>query len=61
MVKAVFTPLIFWLYLFGTTVGGLYSVPPFQASLAPEPALPPSLACPMHPAPCPRRGVRRGV
>ena len=66
MVKAVFTPLIFWLYLFGTTVGGLYSVPPFQASLAPEPAPPPSLArvpplCPMHPAPCPRRGVRRGV
>ena len=44
MVKAVFTPLIFWLYLFGTTVGGLYSVPPFQASLAPEPAPPPSLA-----------------
>jgi len=30
VVKAVFSPLIFWLYLFGTTVGGLYSVPPFQ-------------------------------
>merc|ERR1740124_1461499 len=30
VVRAVFSPLIFWLYLFGTTVGGLYSVPPFQ-------------------------------
>ena len=63
MVKAVFTPLIFWLYLFGTTVGGLYSVPPFQASLAPRARAPslPHARCPMHPAPCPRRGVRRGV
>jgi hypothetical protein len=30
LVKACFSPLIFYLYLFGTTVGGLYSVPPFQ-------------------------------
>lgn len=30
IVKATFSPLIFWLYLFGTTIGGLYSVPPFQ-------------------------------
>jgi len=30
IVKAVFSPLIFWLFAFGTTVGGLYSVPPFQ-------------------------------
>ena len=54
MVKAVFSPLIFWLYLFGTTVGGLYSVPPFQASLAPR-ARAPSLPRPCAasaPAPC---------
>jgi len=30
LVKAIFSPLIFYLYLFGTVVGGLYSVPPFQ-------------------------------
>jgi homogentisate solanesyltransferase len=30
IVKAIFSPLIFYLFLFGTTVGGLYSVPPFQ-------------------------------
>lgn len=30
IVKACFSPLIFGLYLFGTTIGGLYSVPPFQ-------------------------------
>ena len=59
MVKAVFSPLIFWLYLFGTTVGGLYSVPPFQASLAPRaraPSLPrlPHAPCPMPP---PRRAA----
>ena len=30
LVKAVFNPLIFGLYAFGTTIGALYSVPPFQ-------------------------------
>jgi len=30
IVKAAFSPLIFYLFLFGTTIGGLYSVPPFQ-------------------------------
>jgi len=30
IVKACFNPLIFCLYLFGTTIGGLYSIPPFQ-------------------------------
>lgn len=30
LVKACFSPLIFWLYLFGTTIGGLYSIPPIQ-------------------------------
>lgn len=30
IVKAAFSPLIFWLFAFGTTVGGLYSVPPIQ-------------------------------
>lgn len=30
IVKAAFSPLIFALFLFGTTIGGLYSVPPFQ-------------------------------
>ena len=30
IVKAIFSPLIFYLFLFGTTIGGLYSVPPFQ-------------------------------
>lgn len=30
IVKAAFSPLIFALFAFGTTVGGLYSVPPFQ-------------------------------
>ena len=50
MVKAVFTPLIFWLYLFGTTVGGLYSVPPFQASLAPPARLPAPCTLPHAPA-----------
>jgi homogentisate solanesyltransferase len=30
IVKAFFNPLIFGLYAFGTTIGGLYSVPPFQ-------------------------------
>jgi len=31
IVKAVFSPLIFWLYLFGTVIGGpFYSVPPVQ-------------------------------
>ena len=66
VVKAVFSPLIFWLYLFGTTVGGLYSVPPFQASLAPVPApAPPPLPCaalPMPHAPVAAAcGVRRAV
>ena len=30
IVKAMFSPLIFALFAFGTTIGGLYSVPPFQ-------------------------------
>jgi len=30
IVRAVFNPLIFGLFAFGTTIGGLYSVPPFQ-------------------------------
>lgn len=30
IVKAAFSPLIFYLFCFGTTIGGLYSVPPFQ-------------------------------
>jgi len=30
VVKTCFNPLIFYLYLFGTLIGGLYSVPPFQ-------------------------------
>lgn len=30
IVKAVFSPLIFGLFAFGTAIGGLYSVPPFQ-------------------------------
>ena len=30
IVKATFSPLIFWLFAFGTTIGGLYSVPPIQ-------------------------------
>merc|ERR1719238_1717076 len=30
IVKAVFSPLIFALFAFGTTIGGLYSVPPFK-------------------------------
>ena len=34
IVKACFNPLIFYLYLFGTTIGGLYSVPPVQVSAA---------------------------
>ena len=63
VVKATFSPLIFWLYLFGTTVGGLYSVPPFQASRAPCPraSLPPPLSvcrlCPCPMAPPPRRAA----
>ena len=65
VVKAVFSPLIFWLYLFGTTVGGLYSVPPFQASRATlrPPFPPPPLPCAASaPAPWPRRrGVRRAA
>ena len=34
IVKACFNPLIFYLYLFGTTTGGLYSVPPIQVARA---------------------------
>jgi len=30
IVKTAFNPLIFGLYAFGTTIGALYSVPPFQ-------------------------------
>ena len=30
IVRLAFSPLIFWLFAFGTTVGGLYSVPPVQ-------------------------------
>lgn len=30
IVKACFNPLIFYLYLFGTVIGGLYSIPPIQ-------------------------------
>ena len=67
VVKAVFSPLIFWLYLFGTTVGGLYSVPPFQASRATlRPPFPPPLSR-VPPLPLPHGpaaaacGVRRGA
>ena len=50
VVKATFSPLIFWLYLFGTTVGGLYSVPPFQAR-------PPPPFFRVPPSPSPRATV----
>lgn len=30
IVYHLFSKVIFWLYMFGTTVGGLYSVPPFR-------------------------------
>ncbi|KAL3921346.1 MAG: hypothetical protein SGPRY_004935 [Prymnesium sp.] len=35
IVKSCFNPFVFWTYLFGCSVGGLYSVPPFHFKRSP--------------------------